>query len=108
MIVVQTRTSASPLGELEHDALEVPLRHLAVADDDPDVGQEPSELLGLGLDRLDPVVDVEDLPAAVELAQDRVANEPGRGLRDARLDRQAILGRRLDHATCRGCRRAPG
>ncbi len=65
---------------------------------EPGARQHPPELLRLGLDRLDPVVDVEDLAAAVELAQDRVADEPGRGLGDPGLDRQAVLGRRLDDA----------
>ena len=96
MIVVQTRTSVAPPGEGEHHLLELPLRHLAVADRDADPRQELAELLGLGLDRLDAVVDEEDLAAAVELAQDRVADQPGRGLGDARLDRQPILRRRLD------------
>ena len=39
-----------------------------------------------------------DLPAAIELAQDRVADQAGRRLRDARLDRQPVLRRRLDDA----------
>jgi hypothetical protein len=82
--------------EGDHHLLEGTLRHLAVADDEPGIGQQPAELLGLRLDRLDAVVDVEDLPAAVELAQDRVADEPGRRFGDACLDRQSILGRRLD------------
>ena len=79
-----------------------------MADHEPRVRQHPAQLLGLRLDRLDPVVDVEDLAAAIELAQDRVADEPGRRLGDARLDRQAVLRRRLDDATGRGRRRAPG
>ena len=77
-------------------------------DDDPGAGQQPAQLLGLGLDRLDPVVDVEDLAAAVELAQDRVLDEAGRRLGDPGLDRQAVLRRRLDDATGRGRRRGPG
>ena len=48
-------------------------------------GSEPAQLLGLGLDRLDPVVDVEDLAAAIELAQDRVAHETGSTLRATRV-----------------------
>ena len=82
--------------EREHHLLEGALGHLAVPDDEPDARQHPPELLGLRLDRLDPVVDVEDLAAAIELAQDRVADEPGRRLGDAGLDRQAVLRRRLD------------
>ena len=76
MIVVQTRTSASPSREREHHPLERALAHLAVPDDEPGVRQQPPELLGLRLDGLDAVVDEEDLAAAVELAQDRVADSP--------------------------------
>ena len=86
------------VGEGDHHLLERALGHLAVADHEADARQHPAQLLGLGLDRLDPVVDVEDLPAAVELAQDRVADEPGRRLGDPGLDRQPVLGRRLDDA----------
>jgi hypothetical protein len=67
-----------------------------VPDDDPGVRQQSPQLLGLGLDRLDPVVDVEGLAAPVELPQDRVANEARRRLGDAGLDRQTVLGRRFD------------
>ena len=98
MIVVHTRTSAAPSAKAIITFSSAPSGHLAVADDEADARQHPAQLVGLGLDRLDPVVDVEDLPAAVELAQDRVADEPGRRLGDARLDRQPILGRRLDDA----------
>ena len=96
MIVVHTSTSASPSANVSITFSSAPSRHLAVADDEPRARQHPAQLLGLGLDRLDPVVDVEDLPATIELAQDRVAHEPGRRLGDASLDRQAVLGRRLD------------
>ena len=85
-------------GEGEHDPLQRALGHLAVADDDARVGQQAAQLLGLGLDGLDPVVDEEDLAAAVELAQDGVADEAGGRLRDARLDGQPVLRRRLDDA----------
>ena len=49
-----------------------------------------------GLDRLDPVVDIKDLPAAIQLAVDRVAHQPVIVLGDAGLDREPSLGRRLD------------
>ena len=42
-------------------------------------------------------MDEEHLPAAIELTEDRVADEPGRRLGDPGLDRQAVLRRRLDH-----------
>ena len=85
-----------PCREGDHHLLERTFRHLAVADDDPGIGQELAELLGLGLDRLDPVVDEEDLAAPVELAQDGVADEAGRRFRDPRLDRQPVFRWRLD------------
>ena len=96
MIVVQTRTSASPPAKASITFSRAPSVIWPWPDDDPRAGQQPPQLVGLGLDRLDPVVDEEDLAAAVELAQDRVADEAGRGLGDARLDRQAVLRRRLD------------
>jgi hypothetical protein len=71
----------------EHHLLEHAFRHLPMPDHDPDIGQHRAQLLRLGLDRLDPVVDVEDLPAAIELAQDRVPDEPRRSLGHARLNR---------------------
>ena len=63
--------------EREHHLLELALAHLAVGDDDARLGQQLAQLLGLRLDRLDAVVDEEHLAAAVELAQDRVAHQPG-------------------------------
>ena len=84
------------VGEGDHHLLERALGHLAVADDEADAGQHRAELLGLRLDRLDPVVDVEDLAAPIELAEDRVADETRGRLGDPRLDRQPVLGRRLD------------
>ena len=98
MIVVQTSTSSSPCDEVEHHLLELALRHLAVGDGDPRLGHEASQLLGRRLDGLDPVVDVEDLAAAVQLAVDRLADQAVVVLGDARPDRQPVLGRRLDDA----------
>ena len=53
--------------EVEHHALELVLVHLAVADDDARLGDEPLDLGGDGEDRLDAVVDEVDLAAALEL-----------------------------------------
>ena len=50
------------------------------------------------LDALDAVVDEEDLPAAIDLAQDRLADQIVVELADVGADRQALLRRRLDHA----------
>ena len=69
-----------------------------MGDHDARLRQQLAQLLGLRLDRLDPVVDEERLPSPIELAQDRVADEAGRCFRDARLDRQPVLRRRLDDA----------
>ncbi len=96
MMVVQMSTSAAPSAKAIITFSSAPFGHLAVPDDERGVRQEPAELLGLRLDGLDPVVDVEDLPAAVELAQDRVADESGGRLGDPGLDRQSVLRRRLD------------
>ena len=98
MIVVQTRTSAAPSENAIITFSSAPSAIWPCPTTIRAPGSICAELLGLGLDRLDPVVDVEHLPAAVELAQDRVADEPGRRLGDPGLDRQAVLGRRLDHA----------
>ncbi len=49
------------------------------------------------LDRLDPVVDVVDLAAALELVLDRLAHHFLRERQDGGLHRHAVLGRRLDH-----------
>ena len=84
--------------ERDHHLLERAFGHLAVADDEPRAGQHLAQLVGLRLDRLDAVVDEEHLSAAIQLAQDRVAHEARRRLGDARLDRQAVLRRRLDDA----------
>ena len=96
MIVVQTRTSVSPPAKASITFSSWPSGIWPWPTAIRAPGQELAQLLGLGLDRLDAVVDEEDLAAAVELAQDRVADEPGRRLGDARLDRQAVLRRRLD------------
>ena len=98
MIVVHTSTSNSPRAKASMTRSSCAFAHLAVGDDDARLGQQLAQLLGLRLDRLDAVVDEEDLPAAVELAQDRVAHEARGRLRDARLDGQPVLRRRLDDA----------
>ena len=49
------------------------------------------------MDRLDAVVDEEHLPAAVDLAQDRVDEHLLVVLEDLGVHRQAVARRRLDH-----------
>ena len=75
MIVVETSTSASPREERVHLLLELALRHLAVRDDEPEPGHELPQLLGRVLDRLDAVVQVEALAAALVLALERRLHE---------------------------------
>ena len=108
MIVVHTRTSASPSANVSITFSSAPSPICPWPTTIRAVGQQPSQLLGLRLDRLDAVVDVEDLAAAVELAHDRVPHEPGGspprhrvwiGSRSSR--------RRLDDAHVADARRAP-
>ncbi len=84
------------LGEVEHDVFELVLRHLAVADEDVGLGHDVAQLAGDELDVVHAVVDEEDLAAAVQLAEDGLADEMVVELGDVGLDRQALLGRRLD------------
>ena len=92
--------------EVEHRALERVLAHLAVADDDARLGHQPLEQVGHRVDRLDAVVDDEDLAAAGQLGAQRPADHVLVELDDVGLDRQPILGRRSRSPTCRGCRPA--
>ncbi len=96
MIVVETSTSASPAQERVHLLLELALAHLPVGDDEPQPGHELLQLLGRGLDRLDAVVEVEALAAALVLALERELHELLVVLADRRPDRPAALRRRLD------------
>ena len=59
------------LPEVEHHLLELVLAHLAVRRRDPRLGHELADPGGGLLDRLDPVVDEEDLALAQQLAADR-------------------------------------
>ena len=75
MIVVETKTSISPSMNRCHHRLELGLGHLAVADRDARLGHELLERARDGVDRFDPVVDVVDLAAAIELGHDRVLHD---------------------------------
>ena len=52
---------------------------------------------------IDAIVDEIDLAAAAQLLLDRGADQLRVEVRHHGVDRQAVLGRRLDHATYRGC-----
>ena len=84
--------------EREHVALELPLGHLAVRDQEAELGAELPEVLGRLLDRLDAVVEVEGLAAAGVLSQQRVAHQLLLVLADVGSDRAAPQRRRLDDA----------
>ena len=60
-IVVETSTSYLLLPEADHDLLERVLAHLPVRDRDPRLGHQLGQPRRRPVDRLDPVVDVEDL-----------------------------------------------
>src|SRR3712207_9204472 len=58
-----------------HDLLELLLAHLPVPDGDAGARDDALEVVADRLDGLDPVVDEEHLPAAVELARDPLLEE---------------------------------
>ena len=72
------------LPEVEHDALEPSLVHLAVRDPDARLGHELAEVLGDELDVLDLVVHEEHLAFAEELAPDAPRRPRGRRTRRRR------------------------
>ena len=83
--------------EREHPLLQLPLGQLSVRDEEAQLGAEGGELRRDVLDRLDAVVQVERLPAAVCLARERELDDLVVVLADVRADRAAPLRRRLDH-----------
>ncbi len=97
MMVLQTRTLRLPLDEAEHHLLQGLFPHLAVADGDFRLGDQGSEEVGHGADRLYPVVDEEDLAAAAQLAQDRLADQLVVEAGDVGAHRQAVDRRGVDH-----------
>ena len=96
-IVVASRTSNSPLDEAQHRSFELLLAHLSVTDDDPRFRHQPLQKIANREDRLDAVVDEVHLAAASELVPDRPLDHRRVELDDVGLNRQPILGRRLDH-----------
>ena len=82
--------------EGEHDALELGLGELAVADDDAGLRDQFADLCGEVVDGFDAVVDEVDLAAAFELHLDGGADELLVELGDDGLDGHAVFGRRLD------------
>ena len=82
--------------ERMHPLLQLALTHLPVRDDEAQLRAELLQLLGCLFDRLDAVVEVERLPAALDLALERRLRERLVVLADRGSDRAAALRRRLD------------
>ena len=84
--------------ERVHDVLEFVAVHLAVAGEDAGIRGEPLEFLLHLFDGLHPVVQVENLAAAVNLVADGVADDAFVVRADDGLDRQAVGRRGFDGA----------
>ena len=82
-----------------------------MADRDAGLGHDLAEPAGHRFDVVDAIVDEKDLPAAVQFAQDGVADQLGVETRDAGFDGQPVVGRRFQvrdvaHAQQRQVQRA--
>ena len=78
MMAVRQQHLELPVDEVDHHLLELPLAHLPVGDADGHLRHQlPQELLHRA-DRLHPVVHEEHLPAALDLAQDGLADRSAR------------------------------
>ena len=75
-IVVASRMSYSLRDESQHHLFQLVLGHLAVADADPRLGHDLAAAAGATASNVvDAVVDEVNLPAAVQFAHDRVADQ---------------------------------
>ena len=83
--------------EREHDAFELVLVHLSVADSESCLRHQTLQVLQDVVDALHAVVDEVDLTTATELSQDRLSDEPITCRCDERANRRAISWRRVDH-----------
>ncbi len=81
--------------EAPHHLLEVLLAHLPVPHGDARAGRDATDVVGDRLDRLDAVVDEEDLAAAIEFAGDSLLDEPIVPRLDEGEHRRAVARRRL-------------
>ena len=64
------------IDELAHDLLELALPHLAVSHANARARNNVADVLGHPVDRLDPVVDEEHLPAAIQLPGNPLVDLP--------------------------------
>ena len=83
--------------EAHHAVLEVALLHLAVRDQHAHLGHELAQHVLELADRVHAVVHEEDLPAALHLAQDRLAHHRLGEARHLGADREPVGRRRVDH-----------
>src|SRR5215831_11675246 len=90
------------INEFRHDFLQIVAMHLAMANDNASVRDEPCEFLGHHLNRSNSVVKEENLTAAIQLAVDRITDDSLIVLRDDGLDRQPIMRRGLNRAHVTG------
>ena len=63
-----------------------------MADHDAGFGDERADLIGEAIDAADAIVDEIDLPAALDLVEDRLTDDGGVPLGDVGLDGLAALG----------------
>ena len=91
------------LPEVEHHRLEAPLVHLPVGDGHPRLGHQVAQVARHAVDVRHPVVHVEHLALAQELAAEGLADRGGVVLADVGEDRATVGRRRVDHATGPGC-----
>ena len=84
--------------EIQHDPFEFGFVHPAVSDGEARLRHHLAHRFRDVLDRCDPIVNEEDLPAPVQLAQDRLLQIVFLEINRARLDGMAVRRRRLDDA----------
>ncbi len=92
--------------EGEHRRLQLELVHLPVRLGEANARAEGAQALGRLVQRVDPVVEEEDLPGALLLAHDRPLHQVLVVGADVGADRAAALGRASRSRRCRGGRRA--
>ena len=96
MIVVQTRTSASPSAKSAMTAANSPSGIWPCPHEYARIGDQLTDRVGDEPDAPHAVVEEVHLPAAVHLSQDGLAHEIVGRLGEIRLDGQALFGRRVD------------
>ena len=84
--------------EAEQDAFQLLFSHLAVSHADAGVGDQLLNGRGAGKNRIDAVVQEIHLSTALQFLIDGGADQLRIEVRDHGMNRQAILGRSLDHA----------